>query len=75
MESPLRNTFAYSYKGNIYLNITNRCTARCAYCIKNSWQWQFRGSNLKIDHEPSVQEILDDIGKLHPTRNQEIVFC
>ena len=25
----------YTYKNNAYFNITNRCTCRCIFCIRN----------------------------------------
>ena len=64
----------YQYKNNLYINLTNRCTAGCLYCIKNSWQGLFRGSNLLIAHEPSVQDVLDAINA-YPGTYPEITFC
>jgi len=67
------NTIFYTLKGNGYLNITNRCMMACPYCIKNKWTNNFYGHNLKLEKEPSVQEIIasiDDIKKY-----KEIIFC
>ena len=65
---------AYQYKNNLYINLTNRCTAGCLYCIKNSWQGLFRGSNLHIEHEPTVQDVLDAVNAC-PGTYREITFC
>lgn len=65
-------SIAYEMWGNLYLNITNRCTNECTFCIryKTDVLW---GYNLKLDREPAVQEIAEAIGD--PTRYREVVFC
>lgn len=67
-------TIVYQYKNNLYINLTNRCTAGCLYCIKNSWKGLFRGSNLAITHEPGVKEVLGAVEKF-PADSREITFC
>lgn len=48
----------------------------CKYCIKYKWKWNFRGMyNLKLDHEPSVEEIMESIEKFKDENFNEIVFC
>lgn len=73
------NDIVYTYKNNIYLNITNRCTSVCNYCIKYKWNWLFRGYNLRLTREPSLKEILQAINNLLKQKSskkyKEIVFC
>ncbi|MDR0823001.1 MAG: hypothetical protein LBN20_04395 [Endomicrobium sp.] len=60
------NTIFYTLGENGYLNITNRCMMSCPYCIKYKWANKFHGSDLKLEKEPSVEEIvrsIDDIKK------------
>jgi TatD DNase family protein len=59
------------------LNITNRCTSNCPYCIKHKWGWKYRGYDLKLDIEPGYREITDAIEKtLHVQPGiTESVFC
>jgi TatD DNase family protein len=66
-------SIAYKYKGSLYLNLTNKCTAACTFCIKNRWKGQFRGHYLKLDHEPSAMEVIKLIK--NPLKFGEIVFC
>ncbi|MEW6587006.1 MAG: TatD family hydrolase [Nitrospirota bacterium] len=62
----------YKIRNNLYLNITNRCTNRCGFCIR--FQSNFvKGHNLRLSHEPSEEELKMEIGD--PSRYQEIVFC
>ncbi len=73
---------AYGIRSVLYLNITNRCNNRCSFCPRN-WEadrdgnvegaYYVKGHNLKLDHEPSVEEIAEAMGKVSPYR--EIVFC
>ena len=64
---------AYCYKKNLYLNITNRCTNRCVFCIRN-YSYIFADYNLKLDREPTREEIIEDTLKAH-CQAREIVFC
>lgn len=64
---------AYCYKKNLYLNITNRCTNRCVFCIKN-YSYVLAGYNLKLNREPTREEIIKNALNAH-CEEQEIVFC
>lgn len=65
-------SIAYEMSGNLYLNITNRCTNRCCFCIREQTDTLW-GYNLRLREEPTAQDVLDAIGD--PTRYDEIVFC
>lgn len=65
-------SIAYEMWGNLYLNITNRCTNACTFCIRYQTDVLW-GYNLKLDGEPTVEEIVEAIGD--PTRYREVVFC
>lgn len=64
---------AYTLNGNCYLNVTNRCTLRCAFCPKFNKQWTVRDYALRLAREPTVVEMLEAVGD--PARYKEIVFC
>lgn len=70
LEEPTR--IAYPIRNSLYLNITNNCTNLCDFCVRNSTAF-VKGHNLKLEHEPSVEEILDAAGD--PSDYDEIVFC
>jgi cyclic pyranopterin phosphate synthase len=53
-------TIAYRGKSNIYLNITNRCTCDCLYCIGRFRDGVF-GYDLRLDSEPPLAEILHEL--------------
>jgi len=64
---------AYELHGNCYLNITDHCTLRCAFCPKFNKTFEVQGYDLRLKYEPSVDEILAAVGD--PSRYKEIVFC
>jgi TatD DNase family protein len=65
-------SIAYEMWGSLYLNITNRCTNDCSFCIRNITDTLW-GYNLKLATEPTVDEIKRAIGD--PGRYREVVFC
>jgi TatD DNase family protein len=64
---------AYQYQDALYLNITHRCPTACEFCIKFSWDYQYRGYNLGLREEPPVAAILAEAGD--PSPYSQIVFC
>ncbi len=62
----------YKIRDNLYLNITNRCTDNCTFCVRNYTDY-VKGYSLRLKEEPTVKEILDSIGD--PKFYKEIVFC
>jgi len=63
---------AYKIRNSLYLNITNRCTNDCTFCGKRK-SWFVKGHYLKLEKEPSVQEIMQKIDEERDF--SEIVFC
>jgi TatD DNase family protein len=71
-EMPEKGEIVYRIRESLYLNITNRCTNRCTFCIK--YQSDFvKGHNLRLSREPSEEELKKAIDD--PAQYREIVFC
>lgn len=71
-EIPKEGTITYKIRRSLYLNITNRCTNRCSFCIRYHSDF-VKGHMLRLRQEPSPEEIKSQIGD--PKRYKEIVFC
>jgi TatD DNase family protein len=69
---PDKGEIAYQIRDSLYLNITNRCTNRCSFCVKFHSDY-VKGHKLRLAHEPEEEEIKREIGD--PKRFKEIVFC
>lgn len=68
-------TITYVNDKSLYLNITNRCTCNCEFCVRNDGDTVFDSGSLWLDHEPSREEILEDILKYDLQDFVEMVFC
>jgi cyclic pyranopterin phosphate synthase len=66
---------AYHGKGNIYLNVTNRCSCACTFCLREFTD-EVYGYPLVLDHEPSVEQITQalELAFLDEPAD-EVVFC
>lgn len=68
-------TIAYSYKRNLYLNITNRCPNRCCFCVRDHKDTLGDADSLWLDREPTVEEVISELDGWDMGRFDEIVFC
>lgn len=71
-EIPEKGEIAYTIRDSLYLNITNRCTNKCGFCIRFQSDY-VKGHNLRLSHEPTEEEVIQAIGD--PARFKEVVFC
>ena len=67
-----KNTIAYKIRGSLYLNITNRCTNKCSFCVRNYTDF-VKGHNLRLEAEPTVDELIKAVGD--PAKYKQVVFC
>ena len=68
-------TIFYELYGNLYLNLTNRCTNACEFCIRDYDDGIDKNTDLWIDHEPSLSEIIADSKKFDINKYPEVVLC
>jgi TatD DNase family protein len=69
---PPGGEIAYRIRDSLYLNITNRCTNKCSFCVRFHSDY-VKGHNLRLPEEPTEEELKSAIGD--PTRYRETVFC
>jgi radical SAM enzyme (TIGR04100 family) len=67
-------TITYKLGDNLYVNMTNRCSNRCEFCIRNFSDGIGNSGGLWLDREPTVEETAADILKNAPGC-REVVFC
>lgn len=65
----------YTYNNNVYFNITNRCTCRCIFCIRNEHDTLGEAKEMWHDHNPSWEEIKTAIDGFDFRPYKEAVFC
>ena len=69
---PERGRITYPIRNSLYLNITNRCTAACTFCVRYHTDF-VKGHNLRLREEPTAEALIKEIGD--PKKYAEIVFC
>ncbi|NTW06570.1 MAG: radical SAM protein [Syntrophaceae bacterium] len=68
-----KDTISYEAFGNLYLNITNQCSASCVFCIRNTCDGVY-GYDLRLSREPSEEEIISELEGLDLIKYNEVVF-
>ncbi len=66
-------TITYEVGNGLYVNITNRCTNSCEFCVRSVADGTY--GELWLSREPTNEEILTDIFKRDLNRYSELVFC
>lgn len=69
------NNYTYTVRKGIYINLTNRCSNRCTFCIRNEGEGVYGSQPLWLDKEPTAEEVLEDLKKYDLSCYEEIVFC
>lgn len=74
----MSNTLAYLLDGKIYINLTNRCTNSCIFCLRNDKD-DVCGKNMWLDSEnftaQDVIEQFEDALKQVQDNTKEVTFC
>lgn len=68
-------TIAYVVENSLYINLTNRCSNRCDFCIRNNGDGAYGSDSLWLEHEPSENEVMEALEKRNIESYDEIVFC
>lgn len=68
-------TITYTVGDGLYINMTNRCTNRCDFCIRHNGEGAYGSDSLWLEREPTKEEVLAAIEAADPTKYTEIVFC
>lgn len=71
--------FVYgSNRKSFYLNITNRCSNSCIFCVRDHHDYSFGPYNLLLTQEPTLEELKAAIDKFSSKSTRffsEAVFC
>jgi TatD DNase family protein len=69
---PKKGKITYPIRNSLYLNVTNRCTSACTFCVRYFTD-VVKGHNLRLAEEPTAKDLIKEIGD--PKKYDEIVFC
>ena len=75
-EENRKDTYLYVLDGNLYINLTNKCSNACDFCVRNE-RTSYYGNYLWLKNgDPSAEKVIavaNGYGDL--TRFKEAVFC
>lgn len=75
MFSRRKPSIVYWLGKKLYLNITNKCSNDCYFCLRK-FRNGVEGFNLKLSEEPTVNKVITELQKVINLKNwSEIVFC
>ena len=66
------NTYVYTLKDALYINLTNRCTNNCTFCLRNDHNG-VGGYDLILDKEPSAADVIAELDTYDAL--SRVVFC
>lgn len=65
----------YTYKNQVYANITNRCDCSCTFCVRTTKDTVGDATNMWFEKDPTLEEIKQAIDTFDFTNYNELVFC
>ncbi len=69
-------TITYKVGTGLYVNMTNKCTNACDFCIRQNGEGAYGSDPLWLEREPSVDEVVEDVlNNLSKNEYTELVFC
>ena len=68
-------TFAYIVGNGIYINLTNRCTNDCTFCLRNNGDTAYGSNSLWLEREPTPNEVLEQVNDIFFDNCESFVFC
>ncbi|MCD7959813.1 MAG: TIGR04100 family radical SAM protein [Ruminococcus sp.] len=75
MEREKAMTIFYEVGNNLYLNLTNRCSCACTFCIRTMGNGVYGSDPLWLEHEPTQAEIFAALEQVDFTLYKEVMFC
>ncbi len=65
----------YEVEDSLYINLTNRCSNNCSFCIRNNGDGAYGSDSLWLLREPTVEEAVASVLSHDVGKYKEMVFC
>lgn len=70
-----KDTYVYELDGNVYVNLTNKCSNGCEFCVRNE-RASYYGNYLWLRHgEPTAEKVIAALSAKDLSAYKELVFC
>lgn len=71
MEEIKKDTYSYDIDGKLYINLTNKCSNNCDFCVRHKPYYE--GYYLWLKKEPTFDDVIKSLPDLK--KYKEVVFC
>ena len=68
------DNYVYIINNKIYINLTNRCSNNCDFCIRHGREGM-SGTPLWITEEPAAEDVIEQLPLNLDDYDDEVVFC
>lgn len=68
-------TILYEVHNGLYVNLTNRCSCACTFCVRQTDDSVGKSDTLWLEHDPSFEEVMDAFNNFDMSKYEELVFC
>ena len=65
----------YDYFGGLYINLTNRCTNQCKFCVRNFTDTLGTADSLVLKKDPTIEEVKEELDQWPVSEYDEVIFC
>lgn len=65
----------YTYKDEVYANLTNRCNCNCRFCIRSHQDKVGNADTLWHKKDPTLEEVAEAMDAFDFTGYRELVYC
>lgn len=65
----------YKVHNNLYVNLTNKCSSACTFCLRQNRDTVGESGSLWLEREPSADEVKAEFSKWDMDKLDEVVFC
>ncbi len=65
----------YEVHNGLYVNLTNRCPYSCTFCLRQTMDKVGNSDSLWLEHEPTLEEVINEFEKFDMDKYEEVVFC
>ncbi|MCL2176994.1 MAG: TatD family nuclease-associated radical SAM protein [Firmicutes bacterium] len=71
----MTDTYVYKYGDALYINLTNRCTNDCIFCVRRGGNFGEYNLFLRSGAEPSAKDVIKQLKSHNFKKAREVVFC
>lgn len=65
----------YTYKKEVYVNLTNKCDCSCTFCIRSHQDGVGDADTLWHEKDPTLDEVIEALDAFDFTGYEELVYC